>query len=462
MIVLIQPMYSKAELNGDSNYVMYTAFVRAMLKVRPSWHFVVLWPDDKSGYKYEPDGFFNLPNITRVPQRISTRKMANAISYDASYYDTLMRAVGFDLVWCHLVEIAGLIKQAGDHPFAAAAMPVVVAAHHYVIHDSLPTPFEPQAHVAWAQLGGALLADHNVFNSQHTRRMFCETAHRWLATETIEQIVQRSSTMGEGTLEPSIQPRKRANDVPIIVYNHRLQGYKNYKETFAVLDELYAEGLRFKVRFTNSSSENTAAIAGKPYVEIKLCATREQYLKTIAEGDLNVTNSQHETFCLSAIESMALGQCLIAPDGVTFPEITGRELNGYPYLFKSRDEQKAMIRRLLVDAAERERWGAVLSQHVRTTYAQQTWAEQYAALFERLQPALAQTSPDALQLIQSMLRQHSGATLRELHRKVSGVQVGNRVPFGPQSLPLVKLLRIVRSLGARVVFEQGQQRVYTK
>jgi len=462
MIVLIQPMYSKAELNGDSNYVMYSAFVRAMLRVRPSWHFLVLWPDDKSGYKYEPDGFFHLPNITRVPQRISTRKMANAISYDAGYYDTLMRAVGVDLVWCHLVEIAGLLKQAGDHPYAAAAMPVVVAAHHYVIHDSLPYPFEPQAHIAWAQLGGSLLADHNVFNSQHTRRMFVETAQRWLNDSAIAQVLQRSSTLGEGTLESSLRPTKRANDVPIIIYNHRLQGYKNYKETFALLDELYAEGVKFRVRFTNSSSENTAAIAGRPYVEIKLCARREQYLKVLAEGDLNVTNSQHETFCLSAIESMAVGQCLIAPDGVTFPEITGREANGYPYLFKSRDEQKAMLKRLLSDAAERRRWGAVLSSHVRTAYAQQTWAEQYAALFEKLQPALAQTSPDALQLIQSRLREHSGSTLRELYSKVIGVRVGDRVPFGPQSLPLVKLLRIVRSLGGRVVFERGEQRVYAK
>src|SRR5436190_9626695 len=134
MIVLVIPMYSKQELNADSNYVVYTQLIKGMLEVRPNYHFYVIFPDDKSGYKYEPDGFFRLPNVTRIPQRISPRKLANAVSYDATWYDKLFRKLAFDVVWANLIESAGWLRHAGTSTYENVGRPFVVGAHNYVIH----------------------------------------------------------------------------------------------------------------------------------------------------------------------------------------------------------------------------------------------------------------------------------------------------------------------------------------
>lgn len=461
MIVLIQPMYSKQELNSDSNYVNYSVLVRAMRTVRPSWHFVVIFPDEKSGYKYADDGTFSLPNVTRVPMRISPRKMANAISFDATWYDQLLRKIGIDAVICNLPEIAGLIKHAGEGAYYPAARPIVFAAHHYVIHESLPYPFHAMEHVAIAQVAGALQADWNIFNSDHCRQMLADTAGKWLRRDVIEQMLERSSKVVEGVLDeplPPLTPTRNAR--PRIVYNHRLQGYKNYRETFAILKELWDEGHRFTVRYTNSTAENTADIASLPFVEIKLNATRAEYLRALAECDLNITNSQHETFCISAVESMAYGQPLIAPAGVTFTEITGHAQNGYPYLFTSRDEQKRMIVRLLDDAAERQKWGSVLASHVRERYVTSRRAAELAELVESKAPALPDTPDDALDFVRETLRQHSGATTRELFNAVAHKQVNGRAPFSSQSMTLHRLVRTVRHLGGRVTMSKGEQRCY--
>lgn len=460
MFILVQPMYSKQELNADSNYVVYSQLIRAMRHVRPEWHWVVIFPDRESGYKYEDDGFFRLPNVTRVAQRISPRKMANAVTFDGMWYDRLMRTLGFDVVWANLVEIAAQIARAGEGTFEMKGRSVTVAAHNYVVHPSLPYMFEVQQHVAFAQLSGALFADHNVFNSDYCEWMLYDNARRWLNDEAVASIAARSTKIPYGTLEESLTCAPAGNDVPVVAYNHRLQAYKNYQETFDLLNELHQEGVPFRVRYMNNTSENTSKIAGYPFVEVRLCATRADYLAALRGCDLNVTNSQHETFCIAAVESMALGQPLVAPDGVTFPEITGRATTNYPYLFTSRDGQKAMLRKLLTDTEERLRWGRVLSEYVTANYGARLWAQRYAALFERLTDFRVGTPDDVRAWFRRYVEKADGVEIMDFARAVRGEVVNGRAPFSSQSLPLPKLLRLVREEGGSVRMRSGRQYVY--
>lgn len=463
MIIYIQPMYSKAELNGDSCYVIYSAMVRAMLRVRPDWHFVVSFPSKDTGFKYDDDGTFRLPNITRVPMKVTTRKMGNAVHYDANWYDAFFRAYGFDGIWCHLVEIAANLRSAGEGTYDLQGRPVVVAQHNYVIHDSLPCPFDPLANVAFMQIAGSLGADWNVFNSEHCRNMMHETAGKFLVPHVIkEKITDRHDVIPLGTVEESLTYRESGNKVPVFIYNHRLQSYKNYETTFAVLKQLWDEGLRFKVIFTNTTTEKMSRISSLPFVEVRLCATREEYLKTIQQGDLNVTNSQHETFCISAAECMALGMPLIAPNGVTFPQITGASAgNGYPFLFTNEAEQLDMLRRLITNESLRRKWGKVVSDHVCREYKQNVWATRTAELFERFQKPL-NTADDTLDFVKGELQRRSGCTVKEFQNFITGKKVGDRIPLGHQSCTLTKILKLVRHCGGRVVFRGGQQIVLAK
>lgn len=467
MFILVQPMYSKKELNADSNYVVYTTLIRGMLDVRPDWHFFVLFPDNKSDHRYKDDGFFRLPNVTRIPQRIATRKFANAISYNAEWYDQLFKRLGIDIVWCNLVEIAGHIREAGETSDEWNCKPLVVAAHNYVIHDSLPYGLQHMEVSAIMQIMGGLLADHNVFNSDWCRIMLEDTARKWFKESVIDEINAKSTKINYGCLDPDIQPTAldHAPDrTPIIAYNHRLQAYKNWRDTFALFEALHNEGVDFRVRYMSNTAENLSFIQDKPFVEVCLTETHAEYVAALAECDLNVTNSQHETFCIAAIESMAYGQPLVAPRGVTFPEITGATNgNGYPFLFKSKTQQKDMVAGLLKDFTLRRKWGAVVSDHVRSNYNRVTWAEEYAALFERLTGDVKLGTPaDTRAFALDVLRRHSGEEIHVLRGKLSGKKVNGRIPFGTQSLTCTKTVRLIRELGGSVKMIRGRQRAYVK
>lgn len=462
MIVFVQPMFSRAELNSDSNYVLISSLLRSMRKVRPDWHFVMPFPDKNSGFKYDDDGLFSQSNITRIPQRINPRRHGGAVHYDSIWYDKLLKKLAIDVIWCNLVESAGNLKHAGDATYNDTFKPVVIAHHHYVIHESLPYPLEAMENIMWAQITGAAIADCNIFHSEHCKNMFMDNTANLLSQEQRDNIKSKSRSIHLGVLEPSLGVSYDVNTtVPVIVYNHRLQGYKNWRVTFEVLDELYKEGIQFKVKFTSSTRENLAHIMKYPFVEVALGATREEYLENIKGCDLNVTNSSHETFCISAVESMAYGQPLVAPDGVTFPEITGRDSNAYPYLFKNRNEQKDMLRKLLTDHAERQKWGNILSDHVLTNFNHTVWAERMAELFEEHDANVVVNvrADDAKDMFIGKMHEFDRKPFQDFYRAVCSTAVNGRTPFGQQSLPYSKASRLVRRLGGFVAMVGGKQLV---
>ena len=459
MQVWCQYMFSKAEINSDSNYVLTSAFVRGMADVRPGWHFWVPFPDQKSGFKYDDDGFFDLPNVTRVSQRMNPRRHGGAVHFDSIWYDRLFRSVAIDVAWCNLVEMCGNIKFSGDSSYNDTFKPVVVAAHNYTIHKSLPYNVDAMANIYWAQLVGSALADWNVYNSDHTRSMVMDNARESLADDIVQRIDERSSRIHLGTLEPSLTYHETGNEIPVILYNHRLQGYKRWRDTMEVLDELHKEGIKFRLRYTNTTRENFGLLAAYPWVECRLSRTRAEYIEALRGCDLNVLHSQHETFCISAVESMACGQPLVAPNGITFPEITGRTVGTeYPYLFNNQAECKTMLRRLLTDAAERKKWGRVLSDHVRASFNATRWAETYSELFERLDAERVWTpKPGNAEAFRETMDAHDGRPFMEFYRNLMKVKVNGRGPFGAQSCPLARASRMVRRFGGGIAVRNGKQ-----
>jgi hypothetical protein len=392
--------------------------------------------------------------------------MGNTLSYDATWYDQLFRKIGFDAILNNQVETAAQVAQSGQQTFADAGRPLSIASHVYVIHRSLPYLFDGMMeHVALSQCMGAYCSDYNVFDSDHCETMFFETAGEFLNAEKLESIRRRSEVIPLGTLESSLRYVERPRtETPVIIYNHRLQTYKNYKTTMEVLQSLWNEGLRFRCIVTSSSSENSSRVMSYPFVEFKLCATREDYLKVLREGDLNVTNSQHETFCMSAVESMACGQCLIAPQGVTFPQITGQSENGYPYLFRDEQDQRSFIRKLVQEKEERTHWGSILSRHVISSYNRTRWADSYATLVDGLlsdPKYVPNTKEDVLEDMRKRLRLNNGIELKDFWNECAQRKINGRIPWGSQSLSYTKLVRLIRRLGGSVRIEDGECRVYS-
>ncbi len=161
---------------------------------------------------------------------------------------------------------------------------------------------------------------------------------------------------------------------------------------------------------------------------------------------------------------MAMGQPLVAPNGVTFPEITGAATNGYPYLFKTVKESKDMIRRMITDKKERAKWGRILSKHVRKHYGRRRWAESYIDLFEGMPKHSVGMSEAAKKKILEGARVNRGKSIVDLYSWLSSPKghVEGKHTFGTQTMSLTKLARVLRDIGCKTKLVHGEQCVFTK
>lgn len=72
MVLLVNPMWSVKHLNKDSNYVHIKKVIEHYTKLYPDTYFVIPFPIKH--FDYYEDGFFDNPNIERVPYTIPLAK----------------------------------------------------------------------------------------------------------------------------------------------------------------------------------------------------------------------------------------------------------------------------------------------------------------------------------------------------------------------------------------------------
>lgn len=459
MIVLVNPMLSRTSINSDSCYVVISQFIRETARVRPDVMFDVFWPSNGKDWTYYRDGLFDLPTVRRIPMRFHPMKMKQVLTYDPWAIATALDyKYAIDVVWNHVVELGDILRNQ-IATYNQGSKSIVVNAHHYVLHHTLPYPVDhDQAHVQWRQLVGSTHVDANVFDSLHCRDMFFDNASRLMAPSVVEEIRATCVDIPHGTLDVAEFARAIDNappksDVVTFAYNHRLQNYKNYKDTFPLFQELWDEGLKFRVVVFGSPTDeaNMSYVSKFPFVDVFISETRAEYLAMLSTCDANTLNSQHETFCIAAVESMAFGQPLIAPDAVTFPEITGHAAgNGYGLLFRSLADQKDVLRRVITDTDFRRHWGHVAHDHVWSTYAVTDWVARYLALFDAHTSSvdiLAQLKrPEGLV---ALIRSRPLWDVQDLRRAVYGSYADGRLLGSSQSFPTTKIVRLARQLGYR-------------
>jgi glycosyltransferase involved in cell wall biosynthesis len=452
--ILIMPMFSRTTLNGDSCYNVIRALIleaRRLGRDDLFWDF--LWPSNGKDWQYYRDGLFDLPNVRRLPMRFHPAKVKQVVTFSPYEIGTYLDYKNpHDLIWNHTVEIGDLIKNQVAS-FNPDAKPSVVNTHHYVLHRSLPYPVEiDQIHILLRQLVGSHNVDVNIFDSDYCRWMFFDNADRYLHPDMVARIRATTMDIPHGTLSRD-EFAPLAADVPrapifTFAYNHRLENYKKWHDTFDLLDALHADGLAFRVTVFGVPSDqmNMSVVAKRPYVDVYVSQTRNEYLRRLATCHANTLNTAHETFCLSAVESMALGQVCIAPNGLTFPQITGSDAT----LFRTPREQADLLRRALTDEAWRFEQGERQRAHVWREFNATSWAESYLALFDRLighADILGSLKhPDSF-------RQIIGARSRwrvdELRQALYGSFDDGRLLASSQSFPAVKIVRLARQLGYR-------------
>ncbi len=443
-------MLSRTAVNADSCYTVIKLLVTRAVAQRPDIMFDVLWPSNGKDWSYYKDGFFDLPNVRRVPMRFHPSKMKQVVSFCAfehgEYFDYKYPV---DVVWNHVPEIGDLIKNnvATYNPSGKSA---VVNAHHYVIHDSLPYPIElDQSHVMLRQLVGCFNVDAHVFDSRHCRSMYFDNVRKYMSEYVGRQLEQNAHDIPHGPLDKDEMkehldtPR---DEVPTFAYNHRLQNYKRFKYTFELFQQLWDEGKRFKVVIFGMPGDQMQMswVSKFPFVEVFVSQTRKEYLAKLATCWANTINSVHETFCISAVESMAFGQPLIAPNGVTFPEIT----NNSPWLFDNAERQLELMRLVIDGDAAAMVVGTQNRLHVWAEYNTELWADRYLALFDEVvgtfdvMGALKNPEP-----IKAIFARQDKWDFQELRQAMYSTMHEGKLMASAQSFPANRIKRLAHQLG---------------
>jgi len=423
--------------------------ITPLLEQNPDWHFIVVWPKKTKGHQwvYTEDGFFKNPQIIRIPMEIPTRKMDMVTNWPSNYWRKVFKQFVPDVIWNHSVESTALFRSLLS---TFSSRPPIISQHHYVIHESLPYPSAYMESIRFLQLG-SMLGDYNLFNSDHCRKMLQDNIDEMLNKDYFDK-----NFKGE-VLKFSVIPDDFPKPEPIkdkirIIYNHRLQDYKHFFTTFDLLHEIWNEGLtNFEVIVTNPDKGNFGKLHKYPFVKAWSADDRDEYLDLLKTGHLNITNSSHETFCLSALESLAMGQILVAPNSVTFPELVP---DNYKYLFDTKKQQKEILVDLLSkpETFETERKGIMDS--TRKQFSIHKLTEGYERVFKQFNECdLGKHRERTQKAIQGVLKDFNGFvdydTLQTYFQRKHNL--------GPQSTPRFKLKKMLNNAGCEDYFKGGFQ-----
>ena len=375
-IVVVAPFWSQSDgMNWDSNYAYLRIVLPELSRLKPHWLFIVLWPESSYGndpWKWHGDSFFT-DRIVRYPWPYDTSVRTGALGFDPIRFRNLDYNVAPGIYWLHQTEMGAFISGGYKQSFNRSARPNIVAQHHYVIHDSLPYPMDGMFNRLWLQLGGAYVADRNVFNSEHCAKMLKQTAAQFVGPTWLKKVEPTKTTLPFGLLTNETEVPIRPHDKPLIVYNHRQESYKQPLKTAAAIEAVRKMGDTVEVWATQQHGQN---IKFFPVDKLVGDPVRAKYIQNIAVPAINVSNSTHETYCIAMVDSIALGHLPLAPRGVTFPELVPAD---YPYLFSSEKEQIAMLHHLLTHwPAVYEEWSGQLRHFAAKRFGLYAYARKYA------------------------------------------------------------------------------------
>lgn len=429
--ILIYPMFSVDNMNADSNYIIIKQLCNELIKT-DNYNFFLILDSNRKYYQDDID-----KNIKIIKMPFPRGKKHQVIHFNTNIIREIFKKYAIDIVWNNVVERGHHFKYFQDTLLEKSRMKVF-NYHHYVIHRSLEhlTSYLPCRHIMLDQIIGSMTVDINYFHTQHCYNMLMEEAEDILNKKQL-QLLKDTCKVEIGGYCNRIETDEKYH-MYTFIYNHRLDGYKNWKNTFEMFDRLY-EKYTFKVIVTAGDKGNLGAIENKPYVEIKSFSLHSDYLKELSKCHANVINSRHETFCISVAESIMNDQLVIAPNKVTFPELVDKN---YPYLFNNEEEQYEIIAKLLQDNIREYKYKEsnklLLETHatkIDKLFMSLRQEDDYGDVFNKIKKQTTKVK------IQEYVAKHSVIDLTEFKNYIF------RLGYASQSFPMTKIKRILNELG---------------
>lgn len=431
MNILVYPMYSVDVINSDSNYVIIKNIINNLPE--HNWFLII----DKNRKYYKDDLANNCKLIYMSMERSKRRQVVN---FQTKVLHRILNDYPIEIILNNAVEFGSNFKYfntAEDENYQLK----VINYHHYNIHPSFGVRnYNSMKNILYAQIFGSLDVDVNYFHSEHSYKMFKDEALKLINKETLDRIKKHTELGGH------VDPKYFKTDIPkyelfTFIYNHRLAGYKNYKTTFEQFDKLWAKyPNQFQVIATCGDNSNEAKVIDKPYVKLKSLKNYEIYISELQKCHANVINSSHETYCISIAESIYDNQVIIAPNGVTFPELTGEE---YPYLFNNLDEQFKYMENILVNNIRSYQYQKDL------TIAHQT------AIIN----GLIQDYCQYKKVLENIRKKDNALALTQIDDPIISLpkfrHILSKMQYAPQSFPTNKVSILLKELGYSYRLDKG-------
>ena len=426
--ILIYPMLSVDNINSDSNYIIIKNICNELIKTN-KYNFHLILDLNRN---YRKDNLNKQVKIINVPFPKSKRQQV--IHFNCNVINKITKLFAFDIIWNNVVEQAHHFKYFNDNLDSSHRMKIF-NYHHYPIHRSLQknAGYLSCLHILYDQLSGSMAADINYFHSKHSYNMLIQEAKDILSLKSVE-LIKKNSIIKLGGYVDSLKSEKKY-DIYTFIYNHRLDGYKNYKDTFDLFDRLWNEKLKFQVILTGGDKDNLNTINKKPYVVIKSFTLHSDYIKELKKCHANTLNSIHETFCISITESILNNQVVILPNRCTFPELVG---NNYEYLFDTKEQQYNILKNLIIKNIRTYNYKSIknitLSNHIKNMDKMFTNMSNYTNdVFDRIKNA------ENKQKIKKYLQLKTEVEFTKFKSFIHSLN------YGGQSMPSIKVKKILNN-----------------
>lgn len=233
-------------------------------------------------------------------------------------------------------------------------------------------------HYGMVNYSSALSADFIMFNSSYNRDSLIKELNIVLSKmpdynhikdyQTLDLILAKSTICPIGFNEPvtidsaSIDRLynnypKLSKNIPLILWNHRLDHDKNPEEFFETLISLSNNGYSFQLAILGEMTKRNLK-KYKEYIddlEKEIVAlgylSYEEYLGFLTISDILPVTSNHDFFGISVMEGIAYKTYPLLPDRLTYPTLY--KINKHPEIFyKTKDQLYEKLVQLLINKNE--------------------------------------------------------------------------------------------------------------
>jgi glycosyltransferase involved in cell wall biosynthesis len=456
--ILVVPYWSQSDaVNFDSNYSFLRQTIPEISKLKPEWLFFVLWPETRSGadvWRYTSDGFWN-DKIIPVRWPYDTSRSSSILSFNARKFQEIDETYCPTVYWLHQVESGFFFKRGYRETRSFQGIPRIVTQHHYTAHKTRESEGE-ESQSALLQMIGCLASDRIIANSTYASKMAMETFGHYLNLMTLAEIHKKTTVLRFG-LVPKTLPETKPYPKPIILYNHRFEGYKRPQITANIIKKLKQKH-QLEVWITQTTGQ---PVDDFPFDKTVGHPLRDQYLENIAYPCINTMNSQHETFCISILDSIMLGHIPVVPRALAFPELLPFN---YPYLFESTTQQEMMLDNILTRWPEAyNQWSTKLREWAREHFGLEQYAKAYADILETEANAWKQaeakdTTIKGIVAVMEHYQEHANSIPISVKNATDDVR--HKTGIGTQAFPYRRAIREFGSRGAQLLYHN--QNLYLK